>query len=1123
MNAFIKITDKLRQFTRKYYTNELIKGTILFFSFGLLYLLCTLFLEYFLWLKPTARTFLFWAFILVQVFLFVRFIAIPILKLIGLQNGISPEDASKIIGKHFPTVEDKLLNILQLRATENQSDLLLEAINQKAKALQPIPFRRAIDFKKNTKYLKYALVPVLILLATFITGNYNVFEEGLERVVNHRKTYTRPAAFSFNLQNKNLEVIQGKAIEIKAMVLGSVVPLEAKIVFDKEEYYLENKSNGHFSYVFSDVQKPVNFYLVANGIRSQTHAITVINTPTIEGVLVKLRYPAYVGKQNETLSNVGNVLVPEGTKMTWMVTASNTEELSFISKESREVFKQSSINNFVFAKQIIAPLNYQITASNKALQDYENLQFLANVIKDEVPKIVVERNVELTTQDFAQFAGQVSDDYGISKLELVYFDADNPQNVKRHTLPIAAANVQTFFYQFPEGVDLRRGLKYELYFEVFDNDGIHGAKTAKSTVFKYQQKTEDELEEALLQKQRTVINSLESGIRKQQKQQNELAKIQEALQRKKKPSWNDTKKVESFVKRQERYQKRMQRQTDLLQETLEKKAAPNESLEQKKSELKKRIEELKKTDRQERLLAEIAKIAKKLNKEELVKKAKELAQQNRQQERSLERTLELVKRFYVEQKTMQIANKLNELAKEQEAVAKKDAAGLEAQKKVHAAFEKVKQELKELAKDNEGLKEPMDLPDVEGEKDAVEDALNKAEENLKKENKIAAEKNQQNSADKMREMGAKMQKAMLEMEGDSFEENMDDLRKILENLVTFSFKQEKVMHTFNRISTAHPAFGGALKKQNNIRSYFEHIDDSLYVLSLRLPRLSGKIQNDISAAHYNLEQSLENFSEDRFDNGVSNQRYVMTAANNLADYLSSMLYSMKSASMKKGKGKGKGKGFSLPDIIKKQGALSEKMKKGMKEGGKTGQKSGKKKGAGKKTGEEGVSGAKNKGKNGTGGKAAGKKEGPGENNDLDGALYEIYKEQTQLRQQLQQAIKESGNGTATRNAKKVLKTMEQLENEILEKGFNAGTIQNMQQLQYELLKLDKAALEQGEDKTRKSISNAKEVQRNSRKALEFKKQFYNQIEILNRQSLPLQQNYKLKVREYFSESNNKKQ
>ena len=67
------------------------------------------------------------------------------------------------------------------------------------------------------------------------------------------------------------------------------------------------------------------------------------------------------------------------------------------------------------------------------------------------------------------------------------------------------------------------------------------------------------------------------------------------------------------------------------------------------------------------------------------------------------------------------------------------------------------------------------------------------------------------------------------------------------------------------------------------------------------------------------------------------------------------------------------------------------------------------------------------------------------------------------------------------------------------------------------MKLDKAALEQGEDKKRKSSSNKKESENNYLKQLEFKKQFYNQIEILNRQSLPLQQNYKIKVREYFSD------
>jgi len=79
------------------------------------------------------------------------------------------------------------------------------------------------------------------------------------------------------------------------------------------------------------------------------------------------------------------------------------------------------------------------------------------------------------------------------------------------------------------------------------------------------------------------------------------------------------------------------------------------------------------------------------------------------------------------------------------------------------------------------------------------------------------------------------------------------------------------------------------------------------------------------------------------------------------------------------------------------------------------------------------------------------------------------------------------------------------------------TLKKMQQLNYELLKLDKASFEQGKETLRKSETNTSENNRNNLKAIDFKKQFYNQIEILNRQSLPLQQFYKMKVRTYFSE------
>ena len=115
MSNYQEIHHKLEGFIKKFYINELLKGAILFFAIGLLYFLMIVFLEYFLWLSSLGRSILFWIFIGVEVGLFVKFIIIPITKLFKLSGGISHEEASYMIGKHFPQVDDKLLNVLQLQ------------------------------------------------------------------------------------------------------------------------------------------------------------------------------------------------------------------------------------------------------------------------------------------------------------------------------------------------------------------------------------------------------------------------------------------------------------------------------------------------------------------------------------------------------------------------------------------------------------------------------------------------------------------------------------------------------------------------------------------------------------------------------------------------------------------------------------------------------------------------------------------------------------------------------------------------------------------------------------------------------------------------------------------------
>ncbi len=143
------IFDKLEAFIKKFYTNELIKGVILFIGLGLLYLIFTLLIEYFLWLSATGRTILFWLFVAVEAFLLIRFIAFPLFKLFKLQKGINYEEASQIIGNHFTEVQDKLLNFLQLSNQKQPSELVLASIEQKASFIATDSFFKCREFFKE--------------------------------------------------------------------------------------------------------------------------------------------------------------------------------------------------------------------------------------------------------------------------------------------------------------------------------------------------------------------------------------------------------------------------------------------------------------------------------------------------------------------------------------------------------------------------------------------------------------------------------------------------------------------------------------------------------------------------------------------------------------------------------------------------------------------------------------------------------------------------------------------------------------------------------------------------------------------------------------------------------------
>lgn len=1087
MEAKNIIFNKLESFIKKYYTNELIRGSIFFIGLGVLYFIVTFLVEYFLWLSQTGRTVLFWIFIAVELFLLLRFILFPLFRLFKLQKGIDYSQASRIIGNHFSEVSDKLTNFLQLSDESKQSELLVASIEQKAGSLKPIPFRNAVNFKRNLKYVPYAAIPVLLLLVFLLSGNSSVITQSFDRVVHYDKHYAPPAPFEFIITNGSLTAQQDTDFILQVKTQGKVVPENAMISIGDENYYLESVKPGVFQYRFERPSKNISFELKANEVVSQPYELSVIAVPTISNFEMVLHFPGYLGRKTEVVRGTGNAIVPDGTKVTWKVNALATTKIDWSSKGLISPFAKNE-NSFTIAKTILQNTEYQILTSNEKVQNHEKLQYLITTVKDQYPTINVSAAPDSLKLKKEIILGQVSDDYGLSKLQIVYYPVDNPDAAKRAIIPIKKEVYDRFYYSFPSGLAINPGVNYEYYFEVFDNDAVHNYKSTKSSVFSHRELTQDEKQEKALREQNSNINSLEKSIKNQDKQLSELDKLQKIGKEKSQIDFKDLKKIEDFINKQKQQDEMMKEFSKKLEDNLQQ--FNPEKKDELKEELMKRLDKNEKeAEKNQKLLDELKELSEKIQKEELFDKMEKFEQKAKSQTKNLEQLVELTKRFYVEKKAEQVADKLDKLGDKQEKLADKQDNSAQKQEEINKEFDELQKEMRELEKQNDELKKPMDIPTDKTEEQNIEQDQEKASEELQKQNKQGASPKQKSAGKKMKQMSGKMMQAMMAGGGEQMEEDVKMLRQILDNLLAFSFSQEDVMGQFKGTTSGSASFAKYLKKQQDLKQQFRHVDDSIFAMSLRNPKITEEITNEVGNVHYYMDKALSDLGDNVVSRGISNQQYVITSANKLADFLSDALNNMQMEMQGSGMGKGKGKGqggMQLQDIIQKQQGLSEKMKEGSK-------------------------GEKGKGKNGEKGDPKPGQSGNGGEGEA-GEILEIYKEQQRLREALQQALEKEGMGG---NGQSAVRQMKEIEKQLLNKGFKNETLQKMQNLNHELLKLDKAIRQQGEENKRQSQTNTKEFNNTSTQLPDSLKEYLNSVEILNRQSLPLRPNFNQRVQTYF--------
>tara|TARA_R110001592_G_C13181791_1_gene751009 strand:+ start:2153 stop:5506 length:3354 start_codon:yes stop_codon:yes gene_type:complete len=1110
-NNYQILIQKLDAFIRKYYKNRLLKGGIysLALILGLFVLLTVV--EYFAQFNTVGRTVIFYSFFAIATYILVQYIFIPISKLYKFGKVINHQQAAEIIGRHFIDVKDKLTNVLQLQemAIDKSNALLIAGIDQKSVELKPIPFTDAVDLKENLKHLKYAGIPILLVLIISIFSP-NVFQISANRLINHNTEIKPTAPFQINIENEKLSVLKNKDFELQIVLSGTQIPNKLYLNQNNIKIPLSKISNTSFSFSFKNVQEAQSFSIYASGFDSEEYVLEVLPNPILTRFNMELTYPNYIGKPSETIENNGDLIVPEGTAIKWQIETEDADQLLFLLSDS-SIALNSTNKQVVFSTLAKRSFNYSFIPSNKKVSFGDTVNYAVQVIPDQYPTIQAEEKQDSLNEKRVYFKGKIEDDYGFSRLTFNYqiltkIDSLPKRNDKTIIeMPISKTLLADDFFHFwnMETMNILPGDEVAYYFELWDNDGVNGRKSVKTSIKTYRLKTLKERDEKTDKSNESIKNQLSESIDGAKELKKEVEELRKKMAEKKELGWEEKEKIKELIDKQKELEKKLaelklENQTNNQQQNEYKKY--NEEILKKQEQLQKLFDELM-TDEMKELMKKLEDMMEKLDKNALENELEKMDESNQDLEKELDRSLELFKQMEFEQKLEEAQNKMEKLAEEQNKLAEQtenkeqDNDKLkEKQEELNKEFEELKKDLKELKEKDKELERPKGFDEMKEKQEETSEEMEKSSDQIEsKKNKKAAE-SQKSAAEKMEQMAQKM-KDMQSAESEG--EDMDALRQLLENLLHLSFDQEELMESFKLVKRESPEYVKLSQQQKKLKDDAKMIEDSLFALSKRVVQLESTINKEIRAINSNMAKAIDFMQERQTPMVVSRQQYIMTSINNLALLFDEALQQMQQQAQQKpgegscdkpgGSGKPKPGAGSVKSMQEQLNKQLDDLKKALEEGKKPG---------GKKGDQEG--------KGMPGGKGQGSSE----------SFAKAAAQQAKIRDQLQKMRNEM-NKEGKSGVDQMSKLMEETETDLVNKRITQQTINRQKEILTRLLESEKADREREFDDKRESIEGKNTNFSNPELYFEYNKKKDQEVDLLKTTPPNFNLFYKKKVSQYF--------
>ncbi|HTL82118.1 MAG TPA: DUF4175 family protein [Bacteroidia bacterium] len=1098
---------KLDEFIRKFYKNMLIRG--LLYAGGILLsgFLVLAITEYFAHFDTAIRKTIFWGFLSATIYVLARFVAVPVFKLNRIGKIISHDEAADIIGKHFTNVQDKLLNVLQLHRSDNVTGvspaLIQASIDQKIQELKPVPFASAIDLGENKRHAKFVIIPFFVMLVILFT-NAGMLVDSTHRLVHPGEYFETQAPFRFVVNGDNkMQAIENSDFRIDVKLTGTEIPASVYIEVDGNEYKLDRLNTVNFNYLFRNIQKTKTFRLSADGYTSREYTVDVLPNPIVLNFDVQLNYPKYLKKKDEMLRNTGDLVVPCGTKITWKFNTRSTKKFTFAFSDTSFALPSIGDNLFNFSSQLLESRNYSLHPENEFMRSKDSINYSINVIPDLYPAISVETTKDSASSLRMYFNGEVKDDYGFTKLAFVYHRLNHTDSTGRKidektetvNLTVNRDLQRDQFYYFWDlsKLGITIGDEVEYYFEVWDNDGVHGAKSTRSQKMVFQAPTKDQLMQQNDQNNQSTADQLQQSLTQAQALQKDIEALYLKLMQKKDLSYDDRKQLENLLNRNDSLKNKIDqlKQKNALNMQQQSEYQPNDpDAQANQDEIENLFNQLS-TEQMQRMSDLLKQLLQNANKDKTQTALDSMKQSNKDAQKDLDRTLNLFRDMMLQQKLDAAIQQLNDMQRQQDSLgtlsdqpklssSKKDSIK-NAQDSLNKKFNDFRQQMDQIEQLNQQLEQPHDLPNTDLQEMQIQQQQREASQNSSQGANKKASSNQKNASQQMQQLSQQLQQAEQQMNQDEQAEDMQAVKQLLENLLQLSFDQEALMNDVKNTSATDPLYNDLARKQKKLKDDSKMIEDSLLALSKRNPQVSPTVNSAITDINMNMERAQNSLSDRNSAEAANREQQCMKSINDLALLLNESLENMMQQQQQQNNSHCQGGKCNKPG----QGS---KNKPGM---------------SSLRQMQQQINGRIQQLQGQGGGNAE--------------ELAKLAAQQEFIRRMLEEAAQDDPNADGgPKPGGQTQAQMEQTETDLVNRNITAETIQRQQQIMDKLLEYEKAERQKEMDDQRQADAAKNDLLSNPTGFSEYNRQKQKEAELLKTVPPALSPYYKSKVNAYFN-------